>query len=104
MLRQQSLAEQDRIRQSPMNDFLRLTQGINPTMPQMPSFMAGTGAPAADMAGAGQQQYNAAMNAFNANQARNAGLTSGLFGLGGAALGGPLGGKAGTFLGGLFGD
>jgi hypothetical protein len=103
MLRQQSMAEQDRIRQSPMNDFLRLTQGTNPTMPQMPSFMGGTGAPAADMMGAGQQQYGAAMNAYNAQQAQNAGLMSGLFGLGGAALGGPLGGKAGTFLGGLFG-
>jgi hypothetical protein len=103
MLRQQSLAEQDKIRQSPMNDFLRLTQGINPTMPQMPSFMAGTGYSAADMAGAGQQQYQAQMNAFNANQARNAGVTSGLFGLAGSALGGPLGGKAGSFIGGLLG-
>ena len=102
MLRQQSLAEQDRIRQSPMNDFLRLTQGINPTMPQMPSFMAGTGYNAADMAGAGQQQYQAQMNAFNANQARNAGLTSGLFGLAGSALGGPMGGMIGSQVGGLF--
>jgi hypothetical protein len=105
MLRQQSLAEQDRIRQSPMNDFLRLTQGINPTMPQMPSFMAGTGYNAADMQGAGQRQYDAQMDAFNASQAQSGNFMSGLFGLGGSVLSGPagsLGGKIGAKVGGLF--
>lgn len=103
MLRQQSLAEQDKLRQSPMDDYLRLTQGTNPSMPQMPSFMAGSGYNAANVAGAGQQQYGAAMDAYNANQAQSAGVTSGLFGLAGSALGGPLGGSLGSILGKQFG-
>ena len=102
MLRQQSMAEQDKLRQAPMNDFLRLTQGINPTMPQMPSFMSGTGYNAADMYGAGKDQYGAQMNNYNAQQARSGGLMSGLFGLAGSALGGPAG-SLGSKLPGIFG-
>jgi len=101
--RQQYLAEQEAQRQSPINDYMKLVQGINPTNPQMPSFMGGTGYNAANVAGAGNQQYQAAMNSYNADQARSGGLMSGLFGLGSAALGGPLGGMAGKAIGGMFG-
>lgn len=101
--RQQYLAEQEVQRQSPINDYMKLVQGINPTNPQMPSFMGGTGYNATNIAGAGNQQYQAAMNSYNADQARSGGLMSGLFGLGGAALGGPLGGMAGKAIGGMFG-
>jgi len=44
-----------------------------------------------------------AMQRYNMQQQGANALTSGLFGLGGAALGGPLGGMAGKSLGGLFG-
>jgi hypothetical protein len=89
--RQQGLAEQNMLRQSPMNDFNMLTRGINPGMPQMPSFMGGTGFSAANQMGAAKDSYQAAMDAFNADQAQSGGMMSGLFGLGGAMLGGPQG-------------
>jgi hypothetical protein len=44
------------------------------------------------------------MARYNAQQAGANSLTSGLFGLGGAALGGPMGGMAGKAIGGLFGS
>jgi hypothetical protein len=89
--RQQGLAERETARQSPLNDFMKLTQGINPTNPTMPSFMAGTGYNAADMSGAAQNQFQAAMDQYNASQAKKGGMMSGLMGLGGAILGGPVG-------------
>lgn len=101
--RQQGIAEQETLRQSPVNDFMKLVKGINPTMPTMPGFMAGTGYSAANMAGAADKTYGAQMDAFNAKQAANAGLMKGLFALGGAALGGPMGAQAGSALGGMFG-
>jgi hypothetical protein len=88
LLRQQGISEQQTLRQSPLDDFMKLTQGINPSMPQMPSFMGGTGYQAADMAGAADKQFQAKMDAYNAKQAQRGGLTSGLFGLAGSALGG----------------
>lgn len=102
-LRQQGIAEQQTLRQSPLNDFLALTNGTRPGMPQMPSFMAGTGYAAPNMEGAGRATHAAQMNAFNARQQRSAALMSGLFGLGGAALGGPMGGMIGKSIGGMFG-
>ncbi len=102
--RQQGISEREMIRQSPLNDFMKLIQGTNPNSPNMPSFMAGTGYSADDQYGAAKDQYGAAMGGYNAGQARGNSLMSGLFGLGGAALGGPLGAKAGSFLGGLLGD
>jgi len=82
-LRQQSLAEQQKLRQAPMDDFLRLTQGINPTQPNMPGFMAGTGYNAADIYGAGKDQYGQAVDATNASNASKAGTAKGLMGLAG---------------------
>jgi len=52
--------------------------------------------------GATSAGYNAQLGQFNANQAGSNNMMSGLFSLGGAALGGPLGAKAGGFLGGLM--
>jgi len=98
--RQQGLSEREQARQSPLDDFNRLTRGINPTQPQMPSFMGGTNFNPADMYGAGKDQYSAQMDAYNAQQAQQGGLMKGLFGLGGSALGGQFGGMLG---GKLFG-
>ena len=101
--RQQGIAEQETLRQSPVNDFMKLVKGINPTMPTMPGFMAGTGYSAANMAGAADKTYSQQMDAFNAKQAKNAGLMKGLFALGGAALGGPAGAGMGATIGGALG-
>lgn len=99
-LRQQGISERQMQRDAPLNDFMKLTSGINPTNPNMPSFMSGTGYNAADIYGAGKDQYGAAMNQYNAAQARKGGMMSGLMGLAGTALGGPLGGMLGNALGG----
>lgn len=98
LLRQQSLAEQEKMRQSPLDDFLKLTAGISPGQPQMPSFMGGTGYQGPDMYGAAKDSYSAAMDRYNADQASGAGLTSGLFGLAGSAIGGPFGGQLGKWM------
>ena len=67
-------------------------------MPSMPSPGAGT-----NYLNAGNQQYQAAVNAANAKNAQRSGMISGLMGLGGSILGGPMGGMLGSSLGGLFG-
>jgi hypothetical protein len=85
-LRQQGIAERTAARNAPLDDYMKLTAGINPTMPQMPSFMAGTGYNAANIYGAGQDQYGAQVNATNAANANTSNTTSGLMKLGGTAL------------------
>lgn len=98
--RQQYIAEQEAQRQSPINDYMKLVNGINPSMPQMPSFMGGTGYSAANLYGAGKDQYAAASDAYNAQQAQSGNMMSGLMGLGGAVLGGPATSLAGKWLSG----
>jgi len=101
--RQQGLSEREQARQSPLNDFMKLTQGINPTAPQMPSFMSGTGYTAADMYGAGKDTYQGQLDQYNANQARKGGMMGGLGTLAGGAAGAFFGGPAGAMLGAKLG-
>lgn len=96
------LQEQQAIRQSPLND-LRSLMGGPVSNPQFANFMGAGQGQGVDYTGAGNNQYQAQMNQFNAQQAQQSNMMSGLFGLGGAALAGPAGAKAGSFLGGLFG-
>lgn len=83
LLRQQGLGEQSMVRQSPMDDYLRLTGGTpSTTMPQMPGFATvGAGAKPADLYGAAQDSYNAAIgskNALNAQRGQTAGAAASL--------------------------
>ena len=95
--RQQLLAEREMRRQSPLNDLMKL-QGKDVSSPSMPSFaLAGPGQ-AADLMGAGKATYDGQLGMYNANQARSNSMMSGLFGLAGSALGGPMGGMLGTKL------
>lgn len=98
--RQQHLAEQQMLRDQPLNDYLRLVAGTTPTSPNMPSFMAGTAYTGADMYGAAKDTYAAQQAAAQAKQAQAAGLTKGLFSLAGSVMGGPIGGALGGMLGG----
>jgi len=66
-------------------------------MPGMPSPGAGT-----DYLNAGNQQYQAQLAAANAQNAQRSNMISGLMGLGGSILGGPVGGMLGSSLGGMF--
>jgi hypothetical protein len=96
--RQAMLNEQERLRQSPLNDLQRL-MGSNPSNPVFGGFSQDQGAGAVDYSGAGAADYKAKMDAVNAANARKGGMWNGLFGLAGSALGGPLGGMAGKAIG-----
>jgi len=100
--RQQGITEQNMIRQSPLNDIMKL-QGQDVSSPAMPSFATAGQGQATDLVGAADKSYQAAMDAYNAKQARSGGIMSGLMGLGGSILGGPMGGMAGKWIGSKFG-
>lgn len=99
-------------RQNPINEYTALVNGTSLQQPRFDNFTQATPNTAPDMMGAGQQQYNAAMQSYNAQQQARANQNAGLFGLGGTLLTAPLPGggsvaggllgSAGKFLGGLF--
>lgn len=84
--RQQGFQEAGYIRNEPINTLNAIRSGsqvTNPTFTSVPQQATTAGA---DLMGAAQGQYNAQLAAANAQNASNAGMTSGLFGLGGSAL------------------
>ena len=83
---QQDLA----LRNLPLNELNALRTGSQVTVPQFNGpTMQSIGAP--DVIGATSAGYNAQLGQFNADQAGSNNMMSGLFSLGGAALGGPAG-------------
>jgi hypothetical protein len=95
---QQDLA----LRNQPLNELNALRTGSQVTVPQFNGPTAQNIA-APDMLGATAAGYNAQLGAFNASQASGNNMMSGLFSLGGSALGGPMGGQLGGFIGSQFG-
>lgn len=90
--RQQSIAELLAQRMQPFNEMNAVRTG---TQIQMPSGQVQYSVPnlqAPDQLSAAQQGYANAMQGYNADVAGNNALMSGLFSLGGAALGAPAGG------------
>jgi len=100
-LRQQGIAEQKMLRDDPYDQLMKL-QGQTPADPTMPSFMGAGYTPGADILGATNSNYQNQLAAVNAKNAASGGMMSGLMGLAGSVLGGPVGAKAGGFLGGLM--
>jgi len=95
---QQALAEAIQQRQMPLNEITALMSGSQIQNPQFGAY-AGANVVPAPIANAAAQQgaYNA--NAYNQQVAQDNALTSGLFSLGGAALGVPsIGGAVGKKL------
>jgi hypothetical protein len=92
--RQQGLQEQNYMNTRDINNLNALRSGSQVTTPQFGPAVGG-----ANYSQAGQNQYQAALGNYNAQQAASGGLMGGLMGLGGAALGGA--GNAGGF-GNLF--
>jgi hypothetical protein len=84
----------------PINMLNSLRSGNNLTNPTYANSANMGQVAGPDYLNAGSQQYNAAMNNYNAQNAQNQGFLGGLLNLGGSALGAP----AGTFTGanGLF--
>lgn len=85
-IRQQQLAEQLAQRAQPLNELNALLTGQQVGMPQMPTFNTANRADTTQYMQAAQNQYQAGMDAFNAQQQQSQGMMSGLFGLGGNAM------------------
>jgi hypothetical protein len=77
-LRQQQIAEMLQQRNQPLNEMNAVLTGSQVGMPQMPSFNTSQSTGGVNYSGAANQQYNAAMNAYNAQQQQSQGLMSGL--------------------------
>lgn len=90
-LRQQAIAEQMQRRGMSLNELNALLSGQQVQMPQMPSFVASGRAETPNILQATGMGYDAALGAYNAQQAAGSNLMGGLFGLGAAALGNPYG-------------
>ena len=86
--RQQYIAEEAQRRNMPLNEMNALLSGQQVGMPSMPSFQTAGVSETPNMLGAGQMQYGAQMDAYNAKQAQGAGMMGGLFDLGAGYLSG----------------
>ena len=80
----------------PLNQVSALMAGSQVNVPQFQGYQ-GAGVTAAPIFQAGQAAGQDAMARYNAEQAGGNALTSGLFSLGGSALGGMMSGGAGSF-------
>jgi hypothetical protein len=85
-LRQQQIAEQQMQRQMPLNELNALLSGTQVGQLQTPDFNASRSAGGVDYSGAAGQQYNAAMDKYNARQSQTQGMMSGLGGLASTAM------------------
>jgi hypothetical protein len=96
--RNQYINEQNYLRQQPLNELNALRSGSQVTSPQfsgVPQALVGN----TDIASLYNNQYQGQLANYNAQQAGNNALTSGLFGLGSAFLGAPAGGVLGKLFG-----
>jgi hypothetical protein len=88
-LRQQAIAEQMQRRGMSLNEMNALLSGQQVSMPQMPSFVSAQRSETPQILQANQMGYDAALGAYNAQQAQGANTMGGLFSLGSAALSNP---------------
>lgn len=89
--RQQGIQEQQYFNTRDLNALNALRTGSQVTNPTFGGYAQQATTQGADMMGAANAQYNAELAGVNAKNAGIGNLTSGLFSLGGAALGGPAG-------------
>ena len=87
---QQALAEAIQLRQLPLNEITALMSGSQIQNPQFGAYSGATVAPAPVFAGA-QAQGAFEQNKYNQQVAQDNAATAGLYSLGGAALGAPVG-------------
>ena len=88
--RQQAISEQVMRRGQTLNELNALLTGQQVSMPSMPSFAQAQRADATNYMGAASNQYQAALDGYNAQQAGTAGMMGGLFSLGSAFAGNPM--------------
>lgn len=103
--RASALQEQAYMQDRPLNLINALRSGNQVTAPQFQNFAQQATTQGPNLLGAAQAQYQADMDAYNADQEAQSGMMSGLFGLGGAALGTMVGGPGmGTMMGAQMGS
>jgi hypothetical protein len=85
-LRQQQIAEQMQQRTMPLNELNALLTGTQVGQLQTPDFAKSQSAGGADYSGAANSQYNATMDAYNAQQASKQGVMSGIGGIASAGI------------------
>ena len=102
-LRNSMLNEQEKLRQLPLQDLGSLMQMQTAGSPLFGNFTNAGASQGVDYMGAGDKQYQAQMAKYNADKASSGGLMSGLMGIGGSILGGPIGGMIGSSIGGMLG-
>lgn len=102
--RSAALQEQAYLQDRPLNLINALRTGNQVNAPQFQQFAQQQTTAGANLLGAAQQQYQSELNASNANNANQSGLMSGIFGVGGAALGGMFGGPGGAMMGAQIGS
>jgi hypothetical protein len=83
--RQQAIAEQMQRRGMSLNEMNALLSGQQVNMPQMPSFVSAQRSETPNILGATQMGYDAALGAYNAQQAGASNTLGGLFQLGASA-------------------
>jgi hypothetical protein len=102
--RNQWMGEQQYQREQPMSELMAMLRGQQSyTNPDFNPFYNQQGASAADVLGAGQQQYAAQMDAYNAKKANKSSLLGTIGGIAGGIFGGPAGAAAGSAIGGSIG-
>lgn len=84
--RQTALQEQAYLRNEPLNTLSAVRTGAQVTGPQFVNSAQQATTSGPDLLGAAQMGYNAQMGAYNAQQAGQNNMTSGLMGLGSAAI------------------
>jgi len=85
-LRQAAIAEEQLRRTQPLNEINAMLSGQQIQAPNMPSFQGANRADTTNYMGAAQNQYQGALNSFNAEQAAIQGMMGGIAGLGGAFM------------------
>lgn len=86
VLRQQAIAEQAQRRGMSLNEMNALLTGQQVSMPQMPSFNQAGISQTPQLMAAAQNQYSAAMDAYNAQQQQSANMMGGLTSLASTAM------------------
>jgi hypothetical protein len=84
--RQSALQEQAYLRNEPINTLSAVRTGAQVTGPQFVNSAQQATTAGPDLLGATQMGYNAQMGGYNAQQAQNANMMSGLMGLAGAGI------------------
>jgi hypothetical protein len=101
--RQRALSEQLLARSQPMAEYQQLSGMTQATSPTFSGYSNVGGASAAQIAKAAQDAYAAKASQYNADEAKSAGMWSGLLSTAGTLVGGYFGGPGGAALGGAAG-